>query len=55
MVTLPTPPEGREWYRVADTSIEADDSIVLKGRAEELSSRGRYVVPSGAMVILMAK
>ena len=55
MVTLPSLPEGEQWYRVADTSIEADDSIVEFGRCEPLRSQGRYVVPAGAMIILIAK
>ena len=54
MVTIPSLKDGRTWYRVADTSIEADDSMVLEGRAEQLRSQGRYVLPAGSMVILMA-
>lgn len=55
MVTIPSLKDGRSWYRVADTSIEADDSMVLEGRIEQLHSQGRYVLPAGSMVILMAK
>lgn len=55
MVTLPSLPNDKKWYRVADTSIEADDSIVERGRTEPLRSQGRYVVPAGSLVILMAR
>ncbi len=55
MVTLPTLTDDRKWYRVADTSIEADDCIVERGRTEALRSQGRYVVPAGSLVILIAK
>ncbi|MBQ1870365.1 MAG: glycogen debranching protein GlgX [Treponema sp.] len=55
LVTIPTLKDGRRWYRVADTSIEADDSLVLEGRIEQLHSQSRYVLPAGSMIILMAK
>lgn len=55
MVTLPTLKNGKNWYRVADTSIDADDAIMPEGRFEQLRAQGRYVVPASSLIILIAK
>ena len=55
VVTLPTLGAKRKWYRVADTSIDADDAITPIGREEELRAQSRYVVPASSLVILIAK
>jgi len=54
-VTLPTPEGNKKWYRVADTSIEADDAITPVGREEQLRTQGRYIVPALSLIILIAK
>ena len=54
LVTLPCTEDGKKWYRVADTSDEKLP-FVKKGEAELLRSQGRYVVPSGSLIILIAK
>ncbi|MBP5442169.1 MAG: glycogen debranching enzyme, partial [Treponema sp.] len=55
LVTLPTLQDGRLWYRVADTSIDADDALVLDDQIEQLRAQGRYVIPASSLIILMAK
>src|SRR5574344_481569 len=55
IVMLPTLTDGRKWYRTADTSIPADDSITLVGKEEELRAQQRYVVPANSLIILIAK
>lgn len=55
MVTVPTLTDGKRWYRVADTSIDADDAIVLTDKAEKLRAQERYIVPAGSLIILIAK
>jgi len=55
IVMLPTLTDGRKWYRVADTSIVADDAITLPGKEEELRAQARYVVPANSLIILIAK
>lgn len=55
IVMLPTLPDEKKWYRVADTSITADDSITLPGREEELRAQARYVLPAYTLLILIAK
>lgn len=52
---LPTLFDGKKWYRVADTSIDADDAITLLGKEEELQGQSRYLVPANSLVILMTK
>ena len=54
-VKLPTLTDGRKWYRVADTSIEDETSILSAEDAEKLPAQERYVLPSGAMIVLVAK
>ncbi len=55
LVTLPTLPQDKLWYRVADTSIDADDALVLDDQIEQLRAQGRYVIPASSLIILMAK
>ncbi len=54
-VTLPTPETGRKWFRIADTSIDADDAITPIGREEQLRTQGRYIIPASSLIILIAK
>ncbi|MDE5898292.1 MAG: glycogen debranching enzyme, partial [Treponemataceae bacterium] len=54
-VTLPSPPRGCRWFRVADTSIEGGDCIAEAGTEEVLEEQKRYVLPAGSFVILMSK
>ena len=55
IVTLPTLKNGLRWYRLADTSIDADDALTQNGKEEDLRAQSRYVVPSQSLVILIAK
>ena len=54
-ITLPTLPGNKKWYRVADTAFESPDDILEKGNEELLREQRRYVLISGATVILMSK
>ena len=54
-ITLPTLPGNKKWYRVADTAFESPDDILEKGKEELLREQKRYVLISGATVILMSK
>ncbi len=54
-ITLPTLPGNKKWHRVADTAFESPDDILEKGNEELLSEQRRYVLISGATVILMSK
>ena len=54
-ITLPTLPGNKKWHRVADTAIESPDDILEKGKEELLTEQRRYVLISGATVILMSK
>ena len=54
-ITLPTLPGNKKWYRVADTSFESPDDILDKGNEELLTEQRRYVLISGATIILMSK
>jgi hypothetical protein len=55
MIKLPTLSDGKRWYRIADTSIENETSILSKDTAENLRAQERYVVPAGALIVLIAK
>ena len=55
VVNLPTLTEGKRWYRVADTSIDTDEAIMLPGNEEQLRAQSRYVVPANSMIVLISK
>lgn len=56
VVTLPSLlDKSKKWYRAADTSIEGDDAVTIVGQEEPLRAQARYVVPAGALVVLIAK
>ena len=52
---LPTLTDGKKWYRVADTSIDAEDSICEEGKEELLHAQSRYIVPGNSLVVLIAR
>lgn len=54
-ITLPTLAENKKWYRVVDTSFESPEDILENGKEEALAEQRRYVLVSGACVILMSK
>ncbi|MBP5519591.1 MAG: glycogen debranching protein GlgX [Treponema sp.] len=54
-ITIPTLPGNKKWYRVADTAFESPEDIVEKGKEELLAEQKRYVLISGATVILISK
>lgn len=56
VVTLPNlTDQNKRWYRAADTSIDDVDAVTIVGNEEPLVSQARYVVPCGALVVLIAK
>ena len=55
MIKLPSLLDGKKWYRIADTSIETEDSILSDEDAENLRAQERYVLPANSMIVLMAK
>lgn len=54
-ITLPASAGNKKWYRVADTSFESPEDILESGKEELLQEQRRYVLVSGASVILMSK
>lgn len=54
-ITLPQPSTGKKWFRIADTSIENDTSILEEKNAEPLFSQEKFVILSGSSIILMSK
>ncbi len=54
-ITLPTLPGNKKWYRIADTSFESPEDILEKNKEELLTEQRRYVLISGAAIILMSK
>ncbi len=55
MVKIPTITDSRKWYRLADTSIEDETSLLSVETAENLLSQTRYVIPANSLLILVAK
>ena len=55
VVSLPSTVDGKKWYRVADTSIDSLDAIMMPGSEEELRAQSRYVVPANSMIVLISK
>ena len=54
-ITLPTLSNGRKWHFVADTSLPSPEDILEPGNEEPLREQRRYVLLSGATVILTGK
>ncbi|MBR5647298.1 MAG: glycogen debranching protein GlgX [Treponema sp.] len=54
-ITLPSLPEDKKWYLVADSSFESPEDIMEEGHEELLNEQRRYVLISGATVILISK
>lgn len=54
-VYLPTPPRGKKWASIADTSVAGDLCICESGKEEFLHEQKRYVIPAGSFIILMSK
>lgn len=52
---IPSAPKNKNWYRVVDTSIAGEDSILTSGNEELLSEQVHYVLPASGYLILMAK
>lgn len=55
MLRIPVITDSRKWYRIADTSIEDETSLLSVENAETLISQDRYVLPASSMLILVAK
>lgn len=54
-ITLPSLPENKKWYRVADTSCESPDDILDIENEEFLNEQRHYVLVSKSSIILMSK
>ena len=54
-IVLPSLTDNKKWYRVVDTSFDSPDDILEIGKEEVLSEQRRYVLFSGASVVLMSK
>lgn len=54
-ITLPASPEGTKWYVIADTALNSPEDILPPENAELLRDQRRYVLISGATVILQSK
>ena len=54
-ITLPALADGRKWYLVADTSLASPEDIAQPGNEELLREQRRYVLLSGATVLLIGK
>jgi isoamylase len=52
---LPSPAEGRKWYRIADTSLDTPDDICESGKEELLVEQLRYVLLADSLVLLISK
>ena len=54
-ITLPALPADKKWYLVADTAMPSGQDIFEEGKEELLNEQRRYVLISGATVVLMGK
>ena len=54
-ITLPALSDGRQWHLVADTSLSSPEDIAEPGNEELLREQRRYVLLSGASVVLVGK
>ena len=54
-ITLPALSDGRQWYLVADTSLDSPEDMAQQGCEELLREQRRYVLLSGATVMLIGK
>ena len=54
-ITLPALADGRKWHLVADTSLPGIEDIFEPGKEELLREQRRYVLLSGATVVLIGK
>ena len=54
-ITLPALSAGHQWYLVADTSLPSPEDSAEPGKEELLREQRRYVLLSGATVVLIGK
>lgn len=54
-ITLPAAQTGKKWYVIADTALPSPEDILTPENAELLRDQRRYVLISGATVILQSK
>jgi len=54
-INLPALSNNRKWHFVADTSLSSPEDILEPGQEDLLREQRRYVLLSGATVILMGK
>ena len=52
---IPSPSKNKKWFRVIDTSISGEDSILEDGAEELMNDQNRYVLPANSCLLLMAK
>jgi hypothetical protein len=53
-VHIPDPPEGKQWYRVIDTSLEADADFLDEGQEALVEPPGDYLANPRSTVLLVA-
>lgn len=53
-VTVCTPPEGKQWYRVIDTALSAPDDVILEGSQDRYIA-GEYVCVSRSVVAFLSR
>ena len=54
-ITLPALPDGKKWHLSVDTSLPSPEDIFEPGNEELLREQHRYVLLSGATVVLRGK
>ncbi len=52
---LPALQNGKNWARAVDTSFPAGEEICRSGQEEVIPMTNRYLLPAGAMVVLVAR
>jgi glycogen operon protein len=54
-IQIPPPPPGMTWYRVVDTSLDADEDIVEEGKEKTLDPSGHYLANPRSTVVLVGR
>jgi Type II secretory pathway, pullulanase PulA and related glycosidases len=54
-LVLPSLPDGKKWYRVADTSLASPDDACDAGKEEALGEQHRYVLLADTFVLLISR
>lgn len=52
---IPNAPKNKKWYRIVDTSICGENSILPEENAELIPEGNRYVLPANTYLLLISK